>query len=127
MRTLIRHRDRRRLLLSFSTTLSLGRALCAHIRCTCAAAEDAEDAEGADGMVLRTHTGPQRRREALACVATVDYGHAAPERNAANERCTKWPSAPGRNAATERRIRKLPWSAGCCSGSTTARVWQSRE
>ncbi|KAJ1640184.1 hypothetical protein T492DRAFT_932234 [Pavlovales sp. CCMP2436] len=82
---------------------------------------------GADGSVLRTHTGSQRRGVALACVATVDYGHAAPERNAANERCTKWPSAPGRNAATERRIRKLPWSADCCSGSTTARVWQSRE
>eukprot|EP00302_Diacronema_sp_CCMP2436_P022874 CAMPEP_0179920362 /NCGR_PEP_ID=MMETSP0983-20121128/4438_1 /TAXON_ID=483367 /ORGANISM="non described non described, Strain CCMP 2436" /LENGTH=268 /DNA_ID=CAMNT_0021823383 /DNA_START=51 /DNA_END=857 /DNA_ORIENTATION=- len=82
---------------------------------------------GADGSVLRTHTGPQRRGEALVCVATMDYAHATPERNAANERCTKWPSAPGRNAATERRIQKLPWSAGYCSGSATARVWQRRE
>ncbi|KAJ1622897.1 hypothetical protein T492DRAFT_913016, partial [Pavlovales sp. CCMP2436] len=107
MLTLIRYRDRRRpalgqpsystswrpkshhipgrSLLSFATTPSLGRALRAHIRCTCAMADDAESAEGADGSVLRTHTGPQRRGEALACVATVDYGHAAPERNAANE------------------------------------------
>jgi len=68
-------------------------------RCTSAVTEDAEDSEDADGAVLWTHTGPQKCEEALACVAMVDYGHAAPERNAAIERCT---TATLRRSATPR-------------------------